>query len=111
MAEFAYNNIKNASIGHISFELNCGYHPPVFYKKDINPRSMSKSAEKLLTKPRKLMTVYWKNLYYTQKLQKRAHDKAMKPKSYISSDKVLLNNKYIKIKWNCKLEAKFFGLF
>lgn len=25
MAEFAYNNTKNASIGHIPFEFNCGY--------------------------------------------------------------------------------------
>ena len=27
MAEFAYNNAKNASTGHTPFELNCGYHP------------------------------------------------------------------------------------
>ncbi len=27
MAEFAYNNAKNASIGHIPFKLNCGFHP------------------------------------------------------------------------------------
>ena len=26
MAEFAYNNAKNASTGHTPFELNCGYH-------------------------------------------------------------------------------------
>ena len=29
MAEFAYNNAKNASTGHTPFELNCGYHPSV----------------------------------------------------------------------------------
>ena len=27
MVEFAYNNAKNASTGHMSFELNYGYHP------------------------------------------------------------------------------------
>ena len=27
MAEFAYNNAKNASTGFTLFELNCGYHP------------------------------------------------------------------------------------
>ena len=27
MAEFAYNNAKNASTGFTSFELNCEYHP------------------------------------------------------------------------------------
>ena len=39
MAEFAYNNAKNASIGHIPFELNCGYHPWMSYKEDVNRRS------------------------------------------------------------------------
>ena len=27
MAEFAYNNAKNASTDHTPFELNYGYHP------------------------------------------------------------------------------------
>ena len=27
MAEFAYNNAKNASTGYTPFKLNCGYHP------------------------------------------------------------------------------------
>ena len=55
MAEFAYNNTKNASTGYTSFELNCGYHPWVFYKKDLNPRSQSKTAKKLFSKLQSLM--------------------------------------------------------
>ena len=47
MAEFAYNNAKNASTGHTSFELNCGYHPRVSYKEDLDLRSKSKTAEEL----------------------------------------------------------------
>ncbi len=39
MAEFAYNNAKNASISHPSFELNCDFHPQASYKKDVDPRS------------------------------------------------------------------------
>ena len=39
MAEFAYNNTKNASIGHTPFELNCGYHPCISYEEDLDPRS------------------------------------------------------------------------
>ena len=31
MAEFAYNNAKNASTGHTPFELNCGYYFQVSY--------------------------------------------------------------------------------
>ena len=37
MAEFAYNNAKNASIGHTSFELNCDFYSRAFYKKDVDP--------------------------------------------------------------------------
>ncbi len=43
MAEFAYNNTKNASINHMSFESYCGFHPQAFYKEDVNPYSLSKS--------------------------------------------------------------------
>lgn len=57
------------------------------------------------------MTVYRKNLHHAQKLQKQAHDKAMKSRSYVLNDKVLLNSKYIKPKQNYKLEAKFVGPF
>ncbi len=39
IAEFACNNTKNASIGHTPFELNCGFHPQVSHKEDVNSRS------------------------------------------------------------------------
>ena len=57
------------------------------------------------------MIVCWENLYYAQKLQKRVHDKRVKPWSYAFGEKVWLNSKYIKTKHNRKLEAKFFGPF
>ena len=47
MAKFAYNNAKNASTGHTPFEFNCGYHPWILYKKDVDPRSQSNSADNL----------------------------------------------------------------
>ena len=57
------------------------------------------------------MIVCQENLHHTQELQKRAHNKGIKPRSYAPSDKVWLNSKYIKTKQNQKLEAKFFGPF
>ena len=111
MAEFAYNNTKNASSGHTPFKLNCGYHPWMSYKEDVNPCSKSKSADELLIELRELMIVCRENLHHTQELQKQAHDKGVKPKSYAPGDKVWLNSKYIKTKQNRKLEAKFFGPF
>ena len=70
MAEFAYNNAKNASTGHTFFKLNYGYYSHVSYKKDINLHSRSKSANELSIKLRELMIVYKKNLHHAQKLQK-----------------------------------------
>ena len=111
MAEFTYNNAKNASTGHTSFELNCGYHPRMSYEEDVDPRSQSKSADKLSAELRELMIVCRENLYHAQELQKRAHDKEVKPRSYSPGEKVWLNSKYIKTKCNRKLEAKFFRPF
>ena len=111
MAEFAYNNAKNSSTGHMPFKLNCSYHPRMSYKDDVNPRSKSKSADDLSAELRELMTVCRENLHPAQKFQKRAHDKSVKPRSYAPGDKVWLNSKYIKTKRNRKLEAKFFEPF
>ncbi len=74
MAEFAHNNAKNASTGHISFELNCVYHPRVSFKEDVNPHSRSRSANELAEELRKLMEVCCQNLLHAQELQKRSHD-------------------------------------
>lgn len=88
MAEVAYNNMKNASTRHIPFELNCSYYPCVSYKEDIDPRSRSKSAEKLVIELRVLMTICRVNLYNAQELQKQYQNKHAKPKSFAPSEKV-----------------------
>ena len=111
MAEFAYNNAKIASTGYTPFELNCRYHPRVFYKEDLNSYLQSKTAEELSSKLWNLMAAYQQNLYHAQKLQKRAYNKGVKPQSYASGNKVWLSSKHLKTKRNCKLEAKFFGHF
>ena len=111
MAEFAYNNAKNASTGYTPFELNCGYHPRVSYKEDLDPRSKSRTAEELSSELRELMTVCQQNLHHAQKLQKRGHNKGVKPRSYAPGDKIWLSNKHLKTKRNRKLEAKFLGPF
>ena len=111
MAEFAYNNAKNASSSYIPFELNCGYHPCVSYEENVDPCSKSKLVDDLANNLKELMTVCRKNLQHAQDLQKQAHDKGTKPRSYGPGDKVWLNSKYIKTKQNWKLEAKFFGPF
>ena len=88
IVKFGYNNAKNASTGHISFKLNCGYHPCVSFEEDTNPCSQSKTADKLLAKLQKLMTLYRENLHHSQELQTQTHDKDIKPRSYAPSNKV-----------------------
>ena len=61
MTEFTNNNAKNASTGYMPFQLNCGYHPCVFYKKDINLYFQFKSASDLANKLKELMVVCQKN--------------------------------------------------
>ena len=111
IVEFAYNNSKNASMDHTPFKLNCGYYFWISYEEKVNLRSQSKLVDKLSEKLRKLMIIYCKKFHYAQKLQKRAHNKGVKPWRYVFSEKVWLNSKYIMIKRNRKLEAKFFEPF
>ena len=111
MAEFVYNNSKNASTGHISFKLNYGYHFRMLYEEKVDPRSQSKSADKLSEQLRELMVVCHENLYHAQELQKQAHDKGVKPRSYAPGKRIWLNSKYIQTKRNQKLVAKFFRPF
>ncbi len=68
MTEFAYNNAKNASTGHTSFELNYGYHPKNTSKEDVDPRSRSRSANELDKELRELMEVCCQKLFHAQEL-------------------------------------------
>ena len=111
MAEFAYNNTKNASTGHTPFELNCGYHPWMSYEEEVDLHSQSMSADELLEELRELMIVCCENLHHAQDLQKQAHNKGVKPWSYAPGEKIWSNSKFIKTKRNRKLEAKFFKPF
>ena len=111
MAEFAYNNAKNASTGFTLFELNCGYHPRISYKENLDPRSKSRTAEELSSKLQELMIVCQQNLHHVQELSKRAHNKSVKPQSYAPGNKLWLSSKHLKTKRNRKLEAKFLRPF
>ena len=88
MAEFAYDNAKNDSIGYTPFELNCAYHLYVSYKKNVNPHSKSKLADDLANDLKELMIICRENLQHVQNLQKQTHDKSTKPTSYATGNKV-----------------------
>ena len=62
IAEFVYNNAKNTSTGYTPFELNCDYHPRIFYKENVDPHSKSKLADDLANNLREFMIVCRENL-------------------------------------------------
>ena len=110
MIKFAYNNAKNASTGHTPFELHCGYHPKMLFEENVDSHSKSRLVDKLAGKLRELIEVCCQNLLHAKELQKRAHDKEVKNRSYALGKKVRLNSKYIKTKMNKKLKSKFLDL-
>ncbi len=57
------------------------------------------------------MEICYQNLFYAQKLQKKAYNKGIKSNSYVLGKKVCLSSKYIKTKRNQKLKNKLFGHF
>ena len=57
MAKFDYNNVKNVSIGYTPFELNCGYHSHILYKKNINSDFKLKIIDKLWAQLKELIIV------------------------------------------------------
>ena len=84
--------------------------PQRFFEEDVDSHLKSCFANELAEKLRELMEVCCQNFSYAQELQKKAHNKGVKSRSYAPGKKVLLNSKYIKTKRNKKLESKFFGL-
>ena len=68
MAEFAYNNSKNASMGHTLLELNCGYHPRILFEDKYDARSRSSLAKRLAMELRKLINVCRQNFLHAQDL-------------------------------------------
>ena len=65
MAEFVYNNAKNASINHTIFELNCILNPQVLFEGKVNSYSRSHLANKLADKFKELIEICCQNLLYT----------------------------------------------
>ncbi len=54
MTEFAYDNAKNVSIGHISFELNYNYYLRMSFENEANSHSRSRPTNELAEKLREL---------------------------------------------------------
>ncbi len=68
MAEFAYNNAKNASTDHTLFKLNYDYYFRVSFKKGVDPYLRSCSTNELVEELKKLIKVCCQNLLHTQEL-------------------------------------------
>ena len=81
IAEFAYNNVKNASTGYTPFELKCSHHPYVFYKENVNPLSQSKLVDDLANDLKELIIICQKNLQHAQNFRSKPTIKAQSLKT------------------------------
>ena len=81
MAEFAYNNSRQASTMMSPFEALLGYHPRMSYEDNCDPRSKSRTADGLM----KELKV---NLKESQELQTLYHNKHVKERTYRSGESV-----------------------
>ena len=106
MAEFTYDNAKNAGIGHTLFKLNCDYLTRVFFEEDVDPRSKSRSANKLAKELRELMEVCYQNLLHAQELQKRVHNKGVKSQNIMIRSLFLAHHIYEMVCSFCQLGVK-----
>ena len=64
MAEFSYNNAKNARTGHTPFELNCDFYPWVFFEENVDPRVRSCSVDKLAEDLKERIKICYQILFY-----------------------------------------------
>lgn len=64
LVKYIYNNIKNANIDHILFELNCKYYSYVFLQKNTNSSSKFGLAIELTKQLRNLLLIYQQNIIY-----------------------------------------------
>lgn len=71
MANFVYNNTKNANINHMFFKFNYSYYLRVFFKNNIDFYFKSHSTNKLTKKLREL--IFANKIYFTFKNSRKKH--------------------------------------
>lgn len=83
IADFVYNNVKNANIFYILFKLNYGYYPCICFENKTNSCWKVYLANKLVEKLRDLILICQQNLFNIQEVQKKVYDKGVQSKNYI----------------------------
>lgn len=96
MAKFFLNKAKDVRFSHLSFRLNFNYYFLIFFKKDIDFYLISKIINKLSIKFSKFITIFYKNIYYTQKYLILVNNKNAKLINYNLSNKIWLNVSILK---------------
>lgn len=86
MAEFLYNNVKNANINYICIELLIVIIFYFLFKDRINSYLKSHSVTKQTIKYKQLILIYQSNRFYFQKYAKQTPDEKAKPCSYILNE-------------------------
>ena len=112
LAEFAYQNGTQTSIGCSPFYAMYGYHPTIHYVEDDSRKGevpAAKERVKRIHGIREALAQRWENVVATQA---KYYDKKHKPQSYRVGDLVMLSTRNLQQKRpNRKLSHKFIGPF
>lgn len=113
MAEFAYMNSHNDSIGTTPFYLMYGYHPEVRYEvEDDSTEGEVPAANERIKKLQALRDEAAEHLRNAYKAQAKYYNKSHKPQTYKVGDLVMLATKNLKQKRpSKKLSHKYMGPF
>jgi len=114
LAEFAYNNSKQASTGFTPFELDAGQHPLTPVTLATRTSTPVESTNKFLDQWKTMMEVAKDNLILAQQHQTEQANKYRRHIEYNIGDKVLLSTRHInnpvdKNRPTRKLSPKFIG--
>ncbi len=88
MAEFAYNNFRQASTMMSPFETLLGYHPRMSYEDNRDSQSKSRTVDKNAAALRDLMKELKVNLAKSEELQTLYHNKHVKKQTFQPEESV-----------------------
>lgn len=88
--------MQKIQVPSILFLSSTATNTSAFFTEKTSNKIQGKISKKAIKQVEEAYYYMLKNIHRIQELWKWAHDKIVKPRSYVSSDRVSLNNKYLK---------------
>ena len=110
LAEYAYNNAKNATTGVTPFYADHGVHPRPFAMTELDINGKEVAAIQHAEEIGQTHRILSQSIEHAQAYQKKWHDAHHQPTYFKVGDKVLLNSKNLRTSRPCKkLQERYYG--